>query len=84
MVEMCGLGSQVAETGCQGFETHVWGFVMCVCWSKRVAGVQRRTKNKTWKHAYACPEGAKMMVGGQKCMVGVENMCWGLKTRAGG
>jgi hypothetical protein len=36
----------VAETGCWGFETCVWGFVMHVCWSKQVAGVQRRTKNK--------------------------------------
>jgi hypothetical protein len=36
----------VAKTGCQGFETHVWGFVMHVSWSKWVAGVQRRTKDK--------------------------------------
>jgi hypothetical protein len=36
----------VAETGCQGFETRVWGFVTHVCWLKRVAGVQRKTKNK--------------------------------------
>ena len=62
---------------------------MCVCWLKWVAGVQRRTKNKKeektpHKHAYACPEGAKNMVGGQKHVVEVENACWGLKMHAGG
>ena len=46
----------------------------------RVPRVQRKKKKKKkeeknpQKHAYACPEGAKKMVG-------VENACWGLKMR---
>ena len=44
---------------------------------------EKRRKNLR-KHAYVCPEGAKKMVGGQKRMVGVENVWWGLKTCAGG
>ena len=43
-----------------------------------------KKKKKPCKHAYACPEGAKKMVGGQKRVVGVEDVCWGLKMHAGG
>jgi hypothetical protein len=62
----------------------------------RVPRIQRKKKKKKkkekpQKHTYACPEGAKKMVGGQKCVVGAENTCWEsrqgswvLKNRAGG
>jgi hypothetical protein len=56
---------------------------VCPQGTKKEKKEEKRRKNP-WKHAYACPEGAKKMVGGQKCVVGVENVCCGLKTCARG
>jgi hypothetical protein len=56
---------------------------VCPWGTKKEKKEEKRRKNPQ-KHAYVCPEGAKKMVGGQKCMVGAENTCWGLKTRAVG
>jgi hypothetical protein len=53
-------------------------------WGTKEEKKEEKRRKKPRKHAYACPEGAKKMVGGQKRVVGVENVCWGLKTHAGG
>jgi hypothetical protein len=45
---------------------------------------EKKRRKKKKKPPYACPEGAKKMVGGQKRVLEVENACWGLKTCAGG
>jgi hypothetical protein len=41
---------------------------------------ERKKKKNPWKHIYACPEGAKKMVGGQKHVLRAENTCWGVET----
>jgi hypothetical protein len=70
----------VAETGCQGFETRVWGFITRVCWSKRVAVVQRRTKNKKEEKG-----GRKRIAGGQDTwlaeLLGLIMHGWGSRMR---
>ena len=53
-------------------------------WGTKKEKKEEKRRRNPWKHAYVCPKGAKKMVGGQKCVVGVENACWGLKMRAGG
>jgi hypothetical protein len=60
-------------------ETHI-----CMSPGYKERKKRKKKKKNPRKRAYACPKGAKKMVGGQKCVVGVENVCWRLKTRAGG
>ena len=49
----------------------------------RVPRVQRKKKKKKkkeknpWKHTYACPEGAKKMVGAENALLVVETHGWG-------